>query len=830
MRFAEVAVDAPWTQHRTFSYSVPDGMPLVVGHSAWVPFGPRVLQGIIFEITPHPSVEETREIISVIDASPLLTPSQLQLARWISQHYRASLFDSTVLMLPPGFRRRVLSYFSLRPGADEAPSSLTPAQSKVLDYLQANGAVELRAVKKALGAKVAAAAEQLSRRGILDREWRWARPKVGPKYTSIVRLAVPRDQGPDQLHALRERRASKQAALLETLLQEDAPLSTSQLAELGVSISIARALEARGLVTIDQVRVHRDPLRSKRFEPMSAPTLTHRQQEVWKVISRALSPDGEGERERKRPTAFLLHGVTGSGKTELYLRALSQVVASGKRGLVLVPEISLTPQTIDRFGARFAEGVAVLHSRLSLGEQFDEWWRIKGREFDVVIGPRRAIFAPQPDLGLIVLDEEHDPAYKQADASPRYHARETALKLARITGAVVIMGSATPDVTSYYRAHRGEFRLLELPERIVANGGAPTADNSREMVGPGVETNLPKVEIVDLRVELREGNRSIFSRALSQAMASALDSREQVILFLNRRGSATFVQCRECGFSLRCRRCEVTLTYHSAWDKMVCHHCSYRAPRPQACPRCDSEKISFLGMGTQRVEEEVLRAFPGARILRWDRDVTAGPQSHEEILHKFLSHDADVLIGTQMIAKGLHIPLVTLVGVISADVGINLPDFRAGERVFQVLNQVAGRAGRGPLGGRVIVQTFNPQHYAIVAAAHHDYEAFYRQETTYRRRHGYPPFSDIARLVYSHTSFAYAQREAQRMSRLLRRELDSRGAPETEILGPTPCYVPRIRGRYRWQILLRTPDPTGYLEDIPIPDRWAVDIDPVTLL
>ncbi|MEE9198895.1 MAG: primosomal protein N', partial [Dehalococcoidia bacterium] len=411
-----------------------------------------------------------------------------------------------------------------------------------------------------------------------------------------------------------------------------------------------------------------------------------------------------------------------------------------------------------------------------------------------------------------------------------YHTREVALRLAKLTGAVVIMGSATPDVTSYYRATRNEFRLLELPKRIVANGDSPPASAAPGVGGARVETHLPQVEIVDLREELREGNRSIFSSALSQAIGSALDATEQVILFLNRRGSATFVQCRECGHALRCRRCEVALTYHSAWDRMVCHHCSQRTPRPQACLKCNSGRISYLGLGTQRVEEEVQQSFPKARVLRWDRDVTGGARSHEELLQKFLAHEADVLIGTQMIAKGLHIPRVTLVGVISADVGMNLPDFRAGERTFQVLNQVAGRAGRGPLGGRVIVQTFNPTHYAVVSAAHHDYDAFYQQEIGYRRRHSYPPFSNLARLVYSHTSFAYAQREAQQMARVLRRERDSRGAPDTEVLGPVPCYVSRIRGRYRWQILIRAPDPVGFLEDIPIPDRWAVDIDPVTVL
>ena len=829
MRFAEVAVDAPWTRNRTFSYSVPEHLPLELAHSVWVPFGRRVVQGIVFEITPHPAVEETKEIISVIDPSPLLTPSHLELARWISQHYLASLFDTTALMLPPGFRRRVLAYYSLKPGVDVTGLSLSPPQSKLLEYLQKEGPSELRNIKKALGGKAATAAEQLSRRGLLVREWNWARPSVGPKFASVVRLAVSKQEAVDQLKALNDRRATRQSALLEALLQRDGPVSMSELKDISVGLPSARALEARGLVAIERVRVHRDPLKFRRYETIPPPVLNQHQQEAWEAISQELKA-AEAKKDRQEPAVFLLHGVTGSGKTELYLRALGQAVANGKKGLVLVPEISLTPQTIQRFGSRFPNRVAVLHSKLSLGEQFDEWWQIKEGEFDVVIGSRSALFAPQPNLGLIVIDEEHDTSYKQTDPSPRYHTREVALKLARLTGATLIMGSATPDVSSYYRASREEFRLLELPTRIVTNGSAAHTDQQLSPMKLEQNSLLPGVEVVDQRTELKEGNRSIFSRTLAYAMDSALSAGEQIILFLNRRGSATFIQCRECGHSLRCRRCDVSLTYHSAWKRLVCHHCGYKASPPGACPRCGSSRISYLGIGTQRVEEEVVGRFPEARVLRWDRDVTRGKLSHEKILEKFLAHEADVLIGTQMIAKGLHMPRVTLVGVISADVGINLPDFRAGERVFQVLSQVAGRAGRGPLGGRVIVQTFNPRHYAIVAAAHHDYRGFYNQEIGYRRHHGYPPFNNMVRLVYSHTNTSYAQREASRMSRLLVRERDSRGLPDTHILGPMPCFVPRVRGRYRWQILVRTPNPSGFLENIDVPERWVVDIDPLSLL
>ena len=412
-----------------------------------------------------------------------------------------------------------------------------------------------------------------------------------------------------------------------------------------------------------------------------------------------------------------------------------------------------------------------------------------------------------------MIDEEHEWTYKQ-DNSPRYHARDVAIKLAGLTGAVVILGSATPDVVTFYNAQRGDYHLLRLPERVTPRDGSP----------------MPQVEIVDLREELKAGNRSLFSRSLSQAMARAVAKREQVILFLNRRGGATFVQCRNCGFVLRCKRCDVTLTHHFADDVLVCHQCNYRAPVPQVCPRCLSRRIKFLGIGTQKLEQEASYTFPRARLLRWDSDVTKGKHSHQEILSKFRDHDADVLIGTQMIAKGLDLPLVTLVGVVSADTSLNLPDFRAGERTFQLLSQVAGRAGRGVAGGWVIIQSYSPEHYAIQAAAKHDYASFYDKEIAYRRQLRQPPFSRLACLIYSHTSDALCQREAERMRRLLIGEIDSRGIADLNVIGPAPAFIHRLRGRFRWQLILRGSELSTFLAQIPIPQGWSVDIDPVTIL
>jgi len=455
-----------------------------------------------------------------------------------------------------------------------------------------------------------------------------------------------------------------------------------------------------------------------------------------------------------------------------------------------------------------------MHSQLSPGEQYDEWRSIREGEYDVVIGPRSALFTPQPDLGLIVIDEEHEWTYKQQDKSPRYHARQATLKLAELTGAVVILGSATPDVETCHRACQGDFELLALPERVVPVERAP----------------LPEVQVVDMRTELKAGNRSIFSRSLSQSINTAVSAGEQVILFLNRRGGATFVQCRDCGHVLRCRRCDVPLTHHFTDDVLVCHQCNLRAPVPAVCPQCGSRRIKFLGLGTQKLEQETGLALPRARLLRWDSDMTGRREAHERILKTFRSRQADILIGTQMVAKGLDLPAVTLVGVVSADISLNLPDFRSGERTYQLLSQVAGRAGRGPLGGRVIIQTYSPEHYAIQAAARHDYAAFYEKEIEYRRQLRNPPFSRLALLTCSHTNNAICQHEAEKMRDRLMEERDSRGIAGLDFIGPAPAFIHRQRGRYRWQLVLRGTELSSFLSPITFPQGWTVNIDPASLL
>ncbi len=810
MGYAEVSVNSPVAQRRTFSYSIPPELDINVGQAVWVPFGDKLLQGVVLELTRLPAVEETREIDGVIEPRPILSPAHVLLARWISEHYLSPLFDAVALMLPPGFERRAITFISAPKTLPEPDiSSLTQGQRDALAFIQRRGKVSLRELEKELGKKRAQSiTSQLVGRGLAVRNYELEPVKVRPKEELYLSLAVNAVEAQQEAAGLRGRRAAKQAALLDFLTHQSEPVSLAEARRgIGCDKATADALVGKGLVAYQRIAVKREPISYEGISPSLPLSLTAAQEAAFKSIRDSLRRQATGE-------VFLLHGVTGSGKTEIYLQALAEAVRLGKRGIVLVPEIALTPQTIERFGSRFPHKVAVLHSKLSLGEQFDEWRRIENGEFDVVIGPRSAIFAPQPDLGLIVVDEEYEWTYKQHDKSPRYHARDVAIKLAELTGAVVILGSATPDVATYHRAQQGGYHLLQLPERVTPRDGSA----------------MPQVQVVDLREELKAGNRSLFSRSLSEAITRAVAKGEQVILFLNRRGGETFIQCRNCGFVLRCKRCDVPLTHHFTEDVLVCHQCNRRTLVPQSCPRCSSRRIKFLGIGTQKLERETGYTFPQARLLRWDSDVTKGRYSHGEILSRFRAHDADILIGTQMIAKGLDLPLITLDGVVTADTSLNLPDFRAGERTFQLLSQVAGRAGRGSLGGRVIIQSYSPEHYAIQAAAKHDYTSFYKKEIAYRRQLNQPPFTRLALLVYSHANDALCQRETERMKRLLAEEIDSRGIADLDIIGPAPAFIHKLRGRFRWQIILRGSEPSALLSQLPIPRGWTIDIDPVTLL
>jgi primosomal protein N' len=551
---------------------------------------------------------------------------------------------------------------------------------------------------------------------------------------------------------------------------------------------------------------------------------------------------------------FLLHGVTGSGKTEIYLRAIELTLEMGRDAIFLVPEIALTAQTVQRVAARFPGVTAVVHSGLSEGERYDTWRRAREGLVQVVVGARSALFTPLRNVGLIILDEEHDASYKQSPPilPPYYHTRQVAERMMRRNNGVVILGSATPDVETVYRAEIGELVKLELPNRIMGHRIRIHEQADREGVitrykpapkKPGLRSSapppeplealtieLPPVTVVDMREELKRGNTSIFSKTLQEQLKEVLARKEQAILFLNRRGQSTYVFCRDCGYVASCPRCDTPLTYHRAGAALRCHRCGFEQPEPQVCPQCNSRRIKFFGAGTQQVEQALIEQFPEARIVRWDADTAATPGAHDAILHRFMERHADIMVGTQMVAKGLDLPLVTLVGVVSADVGLALPDFRANERTFQLLTQVAGRAGRGLLGGRVVLQTYQPGHYAVAAASRHDYAEFYAREIAYRREMGYPPFRRLIRLLFRFPQETKARAEAERAAGMLRHRLNMLNMTGTELIGPAPCFFQRENAAYRWHLFLRGPDPLAALRGIEIPRGWYVDVDPAEVL
>ncbi|MFA4880006.1 MAG: primosomal protein N' [Candidatus Doudnabacteria bacterium] len=511
---------------------------------------------------------------------------------------------------------------------------------------------------------------------------------------------------------------------------------------------------------------------------------------------------------------FLLHGVTGSGKTEIYLRLCNYILNQGKQVIILVPEISLTQQAIDRFSARFPGKIAVVHSRLTKGERLGAWDRIRSGKAQIVIGPRSAIFAPARNLGLIVLDEEHDPSFKQYDQNPRYHARTVALELGRLTHSKVILGSATPLVESYYEALKGTFQLLELPQRI----------NKEKM---------PEVEIVDMRGNFQKGSRSILSQKMKEELNKILVQKKQAILFVNRRGAASFVFCRDCGYTLKCPHCDVSLTYHmSGSSRLLCHYCGYNVSPPAFCPNCKSPYVRYGGLGTERVEDEIKTFFPKARTARFDRDATARKDAHQNLYYDFSNHKIDILIGTQMLAQGWDLPKVALIGIIAADADLNLPDFRSSERTFQLLTQVAGRTGRGKERGKVILQTYNPDIFVIQASAQHDYKLFFKQELKMREELAFPPFSKIVKLIYQNYKKDKAEKESSRLARIFRNYIKKNKLALT-ILGPAPTFIPRIRRRYRYHLILMFP-PEEWAKKSQVlglaPVDWIIDVEPESLL
>ncbi|MHB9033688.1 MAG: replication restart helicase PriA [Anaerolineae bacterium] len=810
---------------RAFHYLILPGMQVLPGQLVWVPFQTRTLQGIVIGLDHSAPVENVRPLLRITEAQPVLDAHRLELAHWISSYYLAPLQQVIAAMLPPGLLQPVDSVVRVNELSEMA--ALTPQQQALYDVLLERAPITVTRLQRIkLPPNWRNLLEQLVRRGWASHSSEVLPPTVSPKTAAFIRLHSP-------LFPAVKAGTKLERAFRYLQQHQDEWLRLDQVTEeTGLPGAIFKTLAAKGIAELEMRQVWRDPLQGSSFPSQAAPALTTEQQDVWDQVAADL--------DAVQGKPFLLQGITCSGKTEIYLRAVEHVLDQGRGAIVLVPEISLTPQTIRRFGSRFGSTLAVLHSGLSAGERYDQWRRIRAGDLRLVVGARSALFAPVSNLGLVVLDEEHEWTYKQEN-TPRYHARDTAVQLTRLCRATCILGSATPSLESSYQVELGAFRSVRLPNRILASRNRLLEAGEASGCGLGVyhmidgqpqtlAAELPPVHIVDMRTELKQGNTHMFSRELQSALSQTLTAGQQAILFLNRRGSSTFILCRDCGHVLSCPRCSRPLTYHDAQTSLICHQCGFRQPNVSVCPNCASKRIRYFGVGTERVEEAAKALYPQARIIRWDQDTTSIRGEHERILDLFVHGKADIMVGTQMVAKGLDLPLVTLVGVVSADTMIHLPDLRAGERTFQLLTQVAGRAGRSILGGQVIVQTYNPGHPAIIAASNHDVDAFYMQEMQFRREQWYPPVSRLVALRYMSPGRVTAQVEAESFAEQLRQRRARLGLPELDVIGPTPCYYAQINGRYRWQVLLRGTDPAVLIRDMFLPIGWQVDVDPMSLL
>ena len=772
----EAVADRP---ERTFTYlldpSLPDAAP---GSLLLVPYGKRLALGYLLPGDAEPSSAELKPVDAVV-SGPMLTADLLALAEEISAYYRAPIGTTLAAILPPGLESRLSRRWVV-----EAADGLAPDLASLADEEGRIGDAAL--LRHAPRRGRTAWLERLRRSGAVRAEWSLRPPDVSARRVRVLR-PLPSSAEPP-------RRAPVQRAILEAL--EGGELTIAELAEqLDVTpaslLAPSRRLEALGRIELGWRTVERDPLAHRLTTEERRDELAPEQAAAVTAIG-ALPPGGE----------LLLEGVAASGKTDVYLAAVRETLAAGRGAIVLVPEVSLVPQIGDRLRAMLGDELAVLHSGLSAGERHDEWWRILRGEARVVVGTRTAAFAPL-DAGLIVLDEEHDGGYK-SDRTPRYDARWVARRRAGLLGARLVLGSATPDLVTLARVRGGHAERARLVERRV--GG------------------VPAIEVVDLRAELAGGNRSIFSTALATALGDLRRGAEQAVLLINRRGAATFILCRDCGESLRCPDCDLPFVYHLDGGSLRCHHCGRSAVPPERCPSCNSPRIRYFGAGTQRVEAELRARFPGLRVARLDSDALAARRGFEAVYDDFREGRVDVLVGTQLAAKGLDLPSVTLAAVIAADVTLNLPDYRAAERTFQLLAQVAGRAGRGPMPGRVLIQTYSPGHYAVRAAAALDIDGFADEELLRRRLLGYPPFGVLARLLVGDPDRSRAEERGRQVAAAV-------AAPGVEVMGPQPGYVARRAGRYRFQVVVRAPDAqtrAAALEQVP--SGVAIDVDPESLL
>jgi primosomal protein N' (replication factor Y) (superfamily II helicase) len=809
MRPITVAVPVPALDPLT--YNVPDGMPLPLpGTRVLVPLGNRVVTGCVLppEGGGHNAKDaarkDTKDIVDVLDAEPFLPDEIVRLAQWVAEYYACGIGEAIATAMPPRAWIESERHATITERGEARLLTERGQRREVLDRLAGGRVTSVAALSRA-SRGIPASLAALERDGLVT----LTRPLKGRADASrtvrVVRLTA---QGLDPASRDAPRLGERQRDALERLRGAPDGLATPDLAADGIDSATVTRLARLGLVSIERRRLERDPFEAAAASIASAPCFDLTPEQVAALDSlRDLT-------SRQRFEAVLLHGVTGSGKTEIYLRLARHVLEGGRRVLLMVPEIALTPAAAAAFRGAFGRRVAIQHSALSDGERYDQWQRIRRGDVDVVVGTRSAVFAPLAGVGLIVVDEEHDGSYKQEE-SPRYHGRDVAIVRARAAGALVLLGSATPSLESYHNAENGRYRLIALERRVL-------------------DRPLANVRIVDMRGEYAsEGPDVILSGALREALDATLKRKEQAIVLLNRRGFATVVFCRQCGDTLECPNCSVSLTVHRAAGRARCHYCNYSKPIPKACAKCAGPYLEQLGYGTERVEAEIARLFPSARVGRVDRDTIRRRGAIAGLLTRFGAGDLDVLVGTQMIAKGHDFPRVTLVGVVSADVGLGLADFRAAERTFQLLTQVAGRAGRGDLEGEAVVQTLYPDHYSIRHACRQDYRSFYRDELTFRRSMRYPPAVALINVVVKARTREAAMEDAGVIVDALR----APGLGNYRVLGPAPAPLVRLKGEHRAQLFIKASQRRAMrqavltvLESRPeIRRRTLVDVDPMSV-
>jgi len=773
--FADVLIlGTPGNFEQILTYNIPREISLKTGSLVSVPVRQRLFQGLVLAVH-NQQVEEIslKDIKQVLSPEPVISERGIKLADWLTEDCVCSLNKVIQLFLPPSVRKKEKTVYLPRTSLFSEGLLLQEKDRLILELLQENQATGLsqEELERKLQRSLKLDLEFLLEHKYIRREKVFV-PKVEKKTEIIFQIKEDDRIKDSQNQEKLLKNAPKQRSMFEML--KKAPCSENDLKAKGLyNRSALQGLLKKELIGTSFNDVVRNPLLAK-MENTRPQVLNQAQEDAYQLILAS---------SKTKATKWLLYGITGSGKTEVYLRIMEKVISQGKQALYLVPEISLTPQVVSLLVEVFGDKVAILHSALSDGERYDHWWKIKSGKARVVLGARSAVFAPFSDLGLIIIDEEHENTYKQNEPDPRYDTHRVAEKLAELFQAILLKGSATPSLRSFYQASQGEYQLLRLPERVTARP-------------------LPEIEIIDLKKEIKEGNRSIFSRKLIENLQKTIKNHEQAILFMNRRGFHTYVMCKECGKAITCPHCQITLIYHQSQNKLVCHYCHYQRAIPKSCAFCGSTFVRYFGTGTERVATEFAKIFPDVSFIRMDTDTTQRKDSHMKMIKEFREGKAQVLIGTQMVAKGLDFPLVTLVGVVNPDFLLNMPDYQAGERAYQLLTQVAGRAGRGAKPGKVMMQTFDPEHYLFSAIKQQDYEKFYQQEIANRHLLQYPPFTHLVRIMVSGYQEKQVLQRIEFWAELLQKRSKMLTA-DLEILGPSPAPLGFLKKRFRYHIIIK---------------------------